>query len=54
MKCKCKQCIENWASDDKWVFDENGICCRCNYKMGHNLPMNECIPYDHKVERRNK
>ena len=54
MKCKCKHCIENWASDDKWVFDENGICCRCNYKMGHNLPMNECIPYDHKVERRNK
>ena len=51
MKCKCKHCIENWASDDQWAFDENGICARCNFKMTHNLPMNECIPHDYKAKK---
>ena len=30
MKCKHKDCEENWASDDQWAFDEDGYCIRCN------------------------
>ena len=41
MKCKHKDCIENWPSDDQWAIQSNGCCIRCNAKMSFDEHMTE-------------